>query len=312
MRIVIASRIDPATVERLGQDHELVTCYDGDEAALVAAMPGAEVLIFRSGVQITAEVMAASDELRLLLRGGSGLDNLDLDYVSRRGLRLVRIPEPGAKAVAELAFASMLALARELLRADRLTREGEWPKHRLHGNLLTGKTLGVIGYGNIGSRVGRLGAAWDMHVLGARDDTYPFPELDVSEEPVELVELDELLQRSDFVSIHVPLMDSTRSLIGARELALMKDGSYLVNLSRGGVVDEHALADALTSDGGLRGAATDVHEEEGPGHVSPLATLENTVLTPHIGAMAEEVQAEIGARILELIDDQPQPSSEDR
>lgn len=303
MKILIASRIDPYTVTRLEADHEVVACYDASSDELIAAIPGCEALIFRSGVQITAEVMAASPELRLLIRGGSGLDNLDLPYVAERGLELVRIPEPGAKAVSELAFAFMLALARDLLRADRLTRAGEWPKHLLSGRLLGGKTLGVIGYGNIGSQTGRLGAAWGMQVLGARDPNYEFAEVDIANEPVELVGLDELLGRSDFVSIHVPLMPSTRGLIGARELGLMKDGSSLVNLARGGVVDEAALLDVLQKPDGLASAATDVHAAEGPGKISPLAALDNVIMTPHIGAMAVEVQAEIGVRILELIDD---------
>jgi D-3-phosphoglycerate dehydrogenase len=302
VRILIASRIDPATVARLEDEHDVVACYDASEQELIAAVSESEVLIFRSGVQITAEVMAASTDLRLLIRGGSGLDNLDLSYATERGLELVRIPEPGAKAVAELAFAFMLALARDLFRADRLTRAGEWPKHQLSGRLLTGKTLGVVGYGNIGSRTGRLGAAWGMKVLGARDPNHQFHEVDVGEDAVELVALDELLIHSDFVSVHVPLMTSTCGLLGVRELGLMKEGSYLVNLSRGGVVDEEALLEALTNPGGLAGAATDVHTAEGPGKISPLVGLDNTIMTPHIGAMALEVQAEIGTRILELVD----------
>ena len=192
-------------------------------------------------------------------------------------------------------------LSRDLLRADRLTRTGAWPKHQLGGRLLTGKTLGVIGYGNIGSRTGRLGAAWGMTVLGVRDPNEPHA-VDIADETVDLVSLDELLVQSDFVAVHVPLMSSTRGLLGKRELCLMKDGSYLVNLSRGGVVDEDALLHALSEPGGLAGAATDVHVSEGPGAISPLAALDNVILTPHIGATALEVQAEIGARVIELID----------
>lgn len=302
MKILVASKIDPSTVEFLETEHDLITCYDASSEELIAAIPGCEVLIFRSGVQITADVMAASPDLRLLIRGGSGLDNLDLCHVTERGLELVRIPEPGAKAVSEMAFAFMLALSRDLLRADRLTRAGHWPKHQLSGTLLGGKTLGVVGYGNIGSQTGRLGAAWGMHVLGARDPANHFSEVDISDDSVDLVKLDELLARSDYVSIHVPLTTSTRGLLGAGELATMKDGSYLVNLSRGGVVDEDALFDALSRPGCLAGAATDVHAAEGPGKISPLASLDNVIMTPHIGAMAIEVQAEIGTRILELID----------
>ena len=311
MKILVASKIDPDTVDALAQHHDVITCYDGTEAELTAAAPGAQCIIFRSGVQISRRVMSAARDLRLLIRAGSGLDNVDLDYVNEADLVLERIPGPGAKAVSELAFAFMLALARQLLPTDRLTREGAWPKHQVSGRLLTGKTLGVVGYGNIGARVGRMGHAWGMTVLGSRDQDYPFPEVDISDHEVELTDLDDLLARSDFVSVHTPLNDMTRGLIGARELNLMKPGSFLVSLARGGVVDEAALRAALTDGTRLAGAATDVHAEEGPGKVSPLADLDNVILTPHMGAMAVEVQAEIGARILHLIgeygeDDRPE------
>lgn len=301
MRILLASKIDPGTVERLSEDHEVVACFDGSEDELVDAIPGSDTLIFRSGVQITRRVMMASPELKFLIRAGSGMDNIDLEYVNEVDLPLERIPEPGAKAVSELAFAFMLALARDLLRTDRLTRDGAWPKHQVTGRLLTGKTLGVVGYGNIGSRVGMMGSAWGMDVLGVRRSDYPFPEVEVLDHNVEFTDLDDLLSRSDFVSIHVPLDSTTRGLIGEREFGLMKPQSILVNLARGGVVDEDALLSALTDGSPLIGAATDVHAAEGPGKVSQLAALENVILTPHMGAMALEVQAEIGERVVELV-----------
>jgi len=302
MRILLASKIDPTTIDELSKQHEVSTCFDGTQEELIAAIPGNEAIIFRSGVQISRPVMSASPELRLLIRAGSGMDNIDLDYVNEKGLTLERIPQPGAKAVSELSFAFMLSLARELLKTDRLTREGAWPKHQVKGRLLTGKTLGIVGYGNIGSRVGWMGAAWGMKVLGVRNDAYPFPEIDVSDHDVEFTDLDDLLSRSDFVSIHCPLDDTTRGMIGARELSLMKPGSILVNLARGGVVDEEALLKELKDGSRLIGAATDVHAAEGPGEISPLAELDNVILTPHMGAMALEVQSEIGGRILALVD----------
>lgn len=301
MKILLASKIDPDTIAHLQEHHDVVTCFDGSEDELVAAMPGIETIILRSGVQINRTVMSASNDLRLLIRAGSGMDNIDLDYVSEAGVQLERIPEPGAKAVSELAFAFMLALARQLLPTDRGTREGRWPKHQVSGFLLTGKTLGVIGYGNIGSRTGRLGAAWGMEVLGTRRRDYPFPEVEVTNHTVEFTDIDDLLSRSDFIAVHVPLDATTRGLIGRRELELVKPGAFLVNLARGGVVDEDALLAALSDNGRLAGAATDVHAQEGPGHLSPLAHLDNVILTPHMGAMAAEVQAEIGTRVIELV-----------
>jgi phosphoglycerate dehydrogenase-like enzyme len=260
-----------------------------------------EVLIFRSGVSITAEVMEAAPNLRLLLRAGSGCDNLDMDYVKQRGLRLVRVPGPGAQAVAEMSFAFMLALSRNLQEADRLTRQGRWAKYELKGYLLNGKCLGVIGLGNIGSRVGETGVAWGMNVIGCVEHPSPERAAQMREKGIQLADLDEVASTGDYLSIHVPLQDSTRNLIDEYVLARTKPGAYLVNLARGGVVDEQALYRALTRNGGLRGAALDVHLDEGEGKISPLAGLPNVILTPHIGAMTVDSQREIGLQILEVV-----------
>ncbi len=302
MKILIASKVDPATTEQLEQHHELVRAVDGKEAELVAAVEGCDAIVFRSGVQINRTVMEASKNLSLLVRAGSGLDNVDVDYIEEAGLELVRIGEPGGKAVAELAFAFMLSLSRHLRRADRLTREGTWAKYDLPGRLVSGKTLGIVGCGMIGTRVGAMGAAWGMEVLGCRDPENHRPEVDIGETPIRLAPLEEVLRSADYISVHVPLTDATRGLLGAAELAQMKPNSYLINLSRGGVVDEAALLAELTTPGRLAGAATDVHEREGAGAISPLAHLDNVLLTPHMGAMAIEVQSEIGECIIAAIE----------
>lgn len=309
MRILLASKIDPGTVDQLRESHEVVTCFDGSEDELVAAIPHSHVLVFRSGVQITRRVLEAAPTLQLLIRAGSGMDNIDLEYTTEIGLPIERIPEPGAKAVSELAFTFMLALARDLVRTDRLTRAGEWPKHQVTGRLLTGKTVGIVGYGNIGSRVGKMADGWGMTVLGSRRDDYPFGEIELFDHDVSFAPLDEVLARADFLSIHVPLDETTRGMIGRRQLALMKPGSFLVNLARGGVVDEEALFDALVDGSTLAGAATDVHANEGPGKISPLASLDNVLLTPHMGSMAVEVQSEIGERVLAYVAELEQPAA---
>jgi phosphoglycerate dehydrogenase-like enzyme len=260
-----------------------------------------EVLIFRSGVNITAQLMNCAPRLSLLIRAGAGLDNLDVDYVRRRGLSLIRVPGPGARAVAEMSYAFMLALSRNLMEADRLTRHGRWAKHELAGHLLKGKTLGIVGLGNTGTEVARLGLAWDMQVIGCVEHPTSERAERFREIGIQLATLEETMARGDYVSIHVPLQESTRHLIDARSLARMKTGAYLLNLARGGVVDEDALRTALTQPGGLQGAALDVHAEEGEGRISPLAGLPNVILTPHIGAMALDSQREIGNRILDII-----------
>lgn len=301
MKILIASSIDPDAVERLSEQHDVICAFGAKDSALKALIKDREALIFRSGVQITAEVMACAPDLKLLVRAGSGLDNLDVAYVETHGLKLVRVPEPGAKAVAEMSFALMLSLARNILPADRLTRQGHWAKQEMTGYLLTGKTLGIIGAGNIGSRVGRMGAAWGMEVLGCVEHPSPAAAARLREKGIRLADCDEVLARSDYVSLHVPLKDSTRNLIDAAALARMKPGAYLINLARGGVVDEAALYTALT-EGRLRGAGLDVHQAEGEGKISPLAELPNVVLTPHIGAGTFDSQREIGERIIEIVE----------
>jgi D-3-phosphoglycerate dehydrogenase len=301
MKILIASSIYPEAIEKLRVQHDVLCAFNAKEEELKTHIKDREVLIFRSGVQITAEVMSCAPELKLILRAGSGVDNIDLEYVNQKGLNLVRIPGPGAKAVAEMSFALMLALARNVLEADHLTRQGIWAKHQLTGYLLTGKVLGIVGAGNIGSRVGRLGAAWGMDVLGCVEFPSPIVAERLGELSIRLTNIDEVLSRSDFVSIHVPLKESTRKLIDAKALARMKQGAFLINLARGGVVDEIALYEALVEKR-LAGAALDVHESEGNEKISPLAGLPNVVLTPHIGAGTFDSQREIGEIVLKTID----------
>lgn len=304
MKILIASSIYPEAIDKMREQHDVVCAFNAPEAKLRELVVDRNVLIFRSGVQITADVLAAAPHLQLILRAGSGIDNIDMDYVTRHNLRLFRIPGPGARAVAEMSFAFMLALARNLLTADHLLRQGRWAKRELSstGYQLAGKNLGIIGAGNIGSCVGELGAAWGMDVAGCVE----YPAVDTAEylraKGVRLTNFEEVLATADFLSIHVPLKESTCNLIDASALACMKPGAFLVNLARGGVVDEAALYKALT-EGHLRGAALDVHAAEGEGKISPLAKLTNVILTPHIGAGTVDSQREIGDIMLNALEE---------
>jgi phosphoglycerate dehydrogenase-like enzyme len=300
-KILIASAIDPDAIEALRKRYHVTCALNAREEVLQSLIKDRKVLIFRSGVSITADVMACAPDLRLLVRAGSGLDNLDVEFVRDRKLKLVRIPEPGARAVAELTFGLMLALARQVLVADRLLRQGRWAKYELSGHLLAGKVLGIVGTGNIGSRVGQMGAAWDMNVIGCVEYPSPSVAARLREKGIRLTHCQEVLATADFVSVHVPLKNSTRNLIGVEALSRMKPGAFLLNLARGGVVDEGALYQALR-EGRLAGAALDVHVEEGEGKISPLARLPNVVLTPHIGAMTIDSQREIGRRVVEIVD----------
>ena len=301
MRILVASHISPRALEELSCRHELVDGVGRSEEELRRLVAGCEAIVFRSGVQITASVMEGSPQLRLVVRAGSGIDNIDLAYVEERGLELARVPGPGAQAVAEMTFALVLGLARQVLSADKALREGRWIKHQVRGRLLHGKTLGVYGAGNIGYRVARMGVAWGMRVLACVDRPSRERKDRFEEDGVALETPEVLLSEADYVSIHVPLGDATRRMIGRSELATMKPTAFLVTLARGGIVDEDALFEALEA-GRLAGAGLDVHEREGDGHVSRLASLPNVILTPHIGATTIDTQDVIGGKIVEIMD----------
>ncbi len=304
MNILIASSISQHAIDELSNKHDVVCAFGAPEEKLIQLIKDRELIIFRSGVQISAAVMGAAPNLKFLVRAGSGLDNLDVDYANKRGLKLIRIPEPGAKAVAELTFAFMLALSRNLIKADREWKKGHWIKGELKGYLLRGKVLGVIGAGNIGSLVGQMGSLWGMTVLGcvAKEDYTPEVEANLVSKGIRLTTFEEVVTNADYLTIHVPLMDSTRNLVDKEVLQMMKPGSYLMSLARGGVVDEQALYEELSNGGRLRGAALDVHLNEGEGKISPLAELPNVILTPHIGAQTYDSQKEIGDRVLESVD----------
>lgn len=301
MRILIASQIAPEALATLEARHDVRIALGASEADLSAAAVDREAIVFRSGVSIGPGVLAAPD-LRLLVRAGSGLDNLDLATVRERGIELVRIPGPGAQAVAELTFGLMIALARSIVLADRHLRNAHWAKSELVGYNLRGKRLGVVGLGSIGTRVATLGLAWGMRPIGVVAHPSEERARSFAAQGVDLADLDRVLEESDFISLHVPLDDATRGMIGADQLARIKPGAFLVNIARGGVVDEAALLGALQPGGRLRGAALDVHVAEGEGRRSPLADLPNVVLTPHIGAQTIDAQEEIGREVVAIID----------
>lgn len=300
MKILIASGVSSEVLVALGEHHEVVYAPGATEDTLCELIQGCRGLVFRSGVQISERVLDEAPDLEVIVRAGSGYDNIDLAALERRVLHFFRIPGPGAKAVAEMSFALMLALARNVLWADGQWRQGNWVKPKVNGVLLTGKVLGIVGAGNIGMRTGELGAAWGMEVLGCveRPDTGVSQRL--AAKGITLADFEDVLARSDFLSLHVPLQESTRNLIGADELAAMKQGAFLINMARGGVVDEVALLASLEQ-GHLAGAGLDVHALEGDGNVSPLAHLDNVLLTPHIGAGTVDTQREIGEIIVRCI-----------
>ena len=258
-----------------------------------------DALIVRSRTKVTREIMEAGKRLKTVGRAGVGLDNIDTKIAEKRGIAVINTPEAPAEAVAELTVGLILSLARNIPLADSTMKEGKWIKKKLRGWQLRGKTLGTIGLGNVGLEVARRARAFGMKILITKR-TPPAPEV-LSKLDGEFIPLKKMLPRSDVVTIHVPLTGQTHHMIGKEQIRLMKKGAYLINTSRGAIVDEKALLKALKS-GKLGGAALDVYEEEPPKD-STLIRMPNVVCTPHIGAQTEEAQKAAATLIAEKIID---------
>jgi len=255
-----------------------------------------DAVIVRSRTKITSSVIDAGKKLKVIGRAGVGLDNVDTTAAAKRNIVVLNTPESSTEAVAELVIGLMLNLARKISLGDRGIKEGRWLKGEMMGIELKGKTLGIVGLGRIGSRVGALAKAFGMKILVY--DVIQLPEQLIKSLDAQVVDLDTLLSQSDFVTLHVPLTPETRHMMNRERLAKMKKGSYLINASRGEVVDEKALYEAL-KDGWLAGAALDVFEQEPP--TSEVVKLPNVVCTPHIGAQTVEAQDAAGEMLAEKV-----------
>jgi D-3-phosphoglycerate dehydrogenase len=296
MHVVVADKISPRGMDllaRAGWQVEAPT-----SGALRAALADADALIVRSATRVTAELIAAAPRLRVVGRAGAGVDNIDVDACTRRGILVMNTPGTNAVSVAEHTFALMLSLARQVPRLAAASHAGRWEKGGAMGSELRGKTLGLIGLGRVGFNVARRAHAFEMRVIAF--DPYVSPEV-AREEDVEMVSLDDLLSRADCVSLHASLGPGTEKLFSAATLAKMKRGAWLINTARGEMVDEAALADALRS-GQIAGAALDVFSVEPPKD-SPLTGLPNVIATPHVAGSTVEAQEEVGALIAEQVFD---------
>lgn len=295
-RILVTEKISPEGLAALQRDGASVEVkLDLDKAALLETLPAYDALVVRSATKVTAEVIAAGTNLRVIGRAGSGVDNIDVDAATERGIIVVNAPASNNVAVAELTLGLMLALARQIPSAHASLQAGKWERTKHMGWEVRYKTLGLVGLGRIGSEVARRARGLEMNVI-AFDPVVSFDR--AVQLGVEFVTLDELLSRSDVVSIHVPLVDGTRNLFGADTLAKMKPGAYLINASRGGIVDEVALAAALDA-GTLAGAALDVFGKEPPTSENPIIGHPKVITTPHLGASTTEAQAQTGTDVAE-------------
>jgi D-3-phosphoglycerate dehydrogenase len=298
-KVLIADALSPAAVEvlqRRGIEVELRTGLE--EAALCAIIADYDGLAVRSATKVTRAVLAAASRLKVVGRAGIGVDNIDLVAASQQGVVVMNTPFGNSVTTAEHTIAMILALARQIPAADRSTRQGKWEKARFIGAELAGKTLGLIGCGNVGSVVADLAQGLKMRVIAY--DPYLARER-AADIGVEKVDLEVLLARADVISLHTPLNDSTRNLLSRAALARTRPGVRIVNCARGGLLDESALYEALR-DGHVAAAALDVFAEE-PARSSPLFELEQVIVTPHLGASTAEAQEKVAVQIAEQIAD---------
>ncbi len=286
--VLICDEVDPI-LNKVLVDNGLKVSYEPEITAeqILEKISNFNIIIVRSRTTITKEMIEKADNCKIIARVGVGLDNVDQEAAKAKNIRVINAVEGAMNAVAELVLGLMLSLARQTTRGDRAIRDGKWLKKELKGTELKGKYLGIIGLGNIGKRLGRLARGLNMNIIGY--DVVPIDEEFSKEVGLMKADLNTLLQSSDYISIHVPLLDSTYHLLDAEKMSTMKKTAKIINTSRGGVVDEDALYEALKN-GTLGGAALDVFEKE-PAIGNKLAELDNVILTPHIGAQTKEAQS---------------------
>ncbi|HVT43637.1 MAG TPA: phosphoglycerate dehydrogenase [Thermoanaerobaculia bacterium] len=298
-RLLVTDSLAESGLELLRSDPDVVLDYrpglQGE--ALLSAVAGSDALITRSGTPVTRELLSAGNRLRIVGRAGVGLDNVDVDAATERGILVINAPTANIISATEHTMALMLAACRNVPEAHASVRAGEWNRSRFLGTELSGKTLGIIGLGRIGSRVAVRARAFGMKLLSF--DPYIAPNV-AEKVGAELVSIDRLLSESDIITVHTPLTEETRRMIGAPELAKTRKGVILINCARGGVYEEEALAEGLRS-GHVAAAAIDVYESEPPGKDHPLVGAPNIVLTPHIGANTIEAQDRVAVQTCEMV-----------
>ena len=286
VRVLIADKIDEGAVNRMRAAGLNVTVKTGmTPQELLEEIPPYRAIVVRGATKLTASAIQSANNLRLIVRAGVGLDNIDLASAESKKITVRNMPGATSTSVAEMTLGLMLALARHIPEADRSMHQGRWEKRLFSGTELLGKTLGLVGLGRIGSEVARRAHAFGMSVWA--HDPFITPET-AQASNAQLIPLDQLLAQSDYLSVHAPLTEETRNIVDANAISKMKPGARLINCSRGGIVDEKAVACALKN-GHLAGAAFDVFATEPLGD-SPLKGLSNCILSPHLGAQTAEGQ----------------------
>lgn len=298
MKILICDKLDENSLNKLknsGLDVTYKTGMKPDE--LIAAVPGYSVMVVRSATKVTKEVIDAAKNLKLIVRAGVGLDNVDVAHAKEKNIDVKNTPGVTTVSVAEHTIGLMLALARNIPQGYMALMNGRWDRKKYAGFEIMGKTLGLIGFGRIGQETAKRAKAFGMKVLAYDPilDPNAANKLDVL-----LINLDELLSQSDYISLHIPLTPETMHIINAGTIAKMKRGARIINCARGGTIDEEALANAIKK-GHIAGAAFDVFEKEPPDTNNPLLKLEQFICVPHLGASTAEGQARAGAEVARIV-----------
>jgi D-3-phosphoglycerate dehydrogenase len=296
-RILLADKIPPSGLAPLEEEFELVEATGLDPEGLRNVLSGVDAVLVRSSTTLDREVLQGMTRLRVIGRAGVGVDNIDVQAATEQGIAVFNSPSGNTISAAELTLALMLAAMRKVAAADRSMRTGHWDRKRFRGAELQGKTLALVGAGRIGAEVARRCLAFGMRVIAY--DPY-LQEERARRLEIQGVSLETALREGDVVSLHVPLTDATRGLMGARELGLMKPTAVLINAARGGVVDEDALVDALREER-IAGAALDVYSSEPLAEDHPFLSLDNVVLTPHIGAATQEAQHNVAYEVAQSV-----------
>ena len=290
--VLIAEELSPATLEALGPDFEIRNVDGADRAALLPALAEANAVLIRSATKMDEEAIAAAPKLKVIARAGVGLDNVDIKAATNAGVMVVNAPTSNIISAAELAIAQIMGLARHIPDANASLKAGEWKRNKFTGVELYEKTIGIIGLGRIGTLVAQRLAGFGTTLIGF--DPY-VTQARAEQMGVELVSIEELMKRSDFITIHIPKTPETTGMISTPQFAMAKPNLRIVNCSRGGIIDEAALFDALSS-GQIAGAGLDVFVNEPPKD-SPLLTLPNILVTPHLGASTDEAQEKAGISV---------------
>ncbi|HJW95631.1 MAG TPA: phosphoglycerate dehydrogenase [Thermoanaerobaculia bacterium] len=299
LRVLVTDSIAESGLDILRSASDVELDYrpglKGDE--LLQAVAQSDALMTRSGTAVTQELVNAGTRLRVVGRAGVGLDNVDVDACTARGILVINAPTANIMSATEHTMAMLLAVCRNIPEAHASVKRGEWTRSKFMGTELEKKTLGIIGFGRIGTRLSRRARGFDMHVIAY--DPYIADSV-FQQHSVERVSLDELLSRADVITVHTPLTDETRGMLGADEIAKMKAGVIVLNIARGGIYQEQALADALNS-GKIAAAAVDVYVEEPPGKEHPLLNAKNIILSPHIGANTIEAQDRVAVETSRMV-----------